>query len=517
MRVAESANITLTCSKSECAFRCSWTSPAGSRAGEVCSSPLNFQSDRTGEHRLFVAAVDKFGTRDLSPAEIVFHVVSDVVCVSESCGTPPPQESPVDSPPSDPAPVISLSGDDSVPPDTQLTATPPRVTRADTATFEFAASEPVAAFACGLGLGAPFACTSPFALIGLKEGGHAFRVFAVDAAGNRDASPALYEWLVDRTPPKPGQVAATGPGESSYLRSTSILFMAWTGFSDEPAGIQSFDTQVNTQSDCTGAIQAAGDAGLAHAVEPAGLQLQDGKTYFGCVRATDRAGNAGSWVFSPGLTVDVSEPTSTILQPKSGSKLPALSAIGGTAADTISGVAGVGLTIRRETDGLYWEGTSWGSEPSWNKATGESNFVFTGVPTWESGVRYVIRSRAIDVAGNLETRDSISLFTFDSTPPAFAGAASAISAANAVRVSWSTATDAVSPPLAIRYLICRSVTAGVCASFNATAVTAPGVTKFDFTGLSGNTTYYFVVRTRDEAGNTDSNLTEVSATTGNAN
>jgi hypothetical protein len=84
---------------------------------------------------------------------------------------------------------------DNTPPDTLLTSTPPGV-GPDSATFEFAASEPGASFECSLD-GSPFApCTSPKSYSGLAPGTHAFSVRAVDSLGNVDATPASYSWSV---------------------------------------------------------------------------------------------------------------------------------------------------------------------------------------------------------------------------------------------------------------------------------------------------------------------------------
>ena len=61
--------------------------------------------------------------------------------------------------------------------------------------FAFAASEPGAKFRCKLDR-KPFApCHSPRAFL-VRAGRHAVRVFAIDAAGNRDRSPALFRFRV---------------------------------------------------------------------------------------------------------------------------------------------------------------------------------------------------------------------------------------------------------------------------------------------------------------------------------
>lgn len=101
----------------------------------------------------------------------------------------------------------------------------------------------------------------------------------------------------------------------------------------------------------------------------------------------------------------------------------------------------------------------------------------------------------------------------DTTPPSFAGATAAQSGPNSVTVSWSAASDNVSPAGQITYLLYQASTAGGATFNQPSFTTAPGATSFSVGKLAIRTTYYFVVRARDEAGNVDANRTEVSATT----
>ena len=61
--------------------------------------------------------------------------------------------------------------------------------------FAFAASEPGARFRCRLDRQAFRPCSSPRTYL-VPPGRHAFRVVAIDAAGNRDPSPALFDFRV---------------------------------------------------------------------------------------------------------------------------------------------------------------------------------------------------------------------------------------------------------------------------------------------------------------------------------
>jgi large repetitive protein len=61
--------------------------------------------------------------------------------------------------------------------------------------FRFASSETSSQFRCKLD-GKPYRpCTSPHAYR-VKAGRHTFRVFAIDRAGNRDRTPALFKFRV---------------------------------------------------------------------------------------------------------------------------------------------------------------------------------------------------------------------------------------------------------------------------------------------------------------------------------
>lgn len=80
-------------------------------------------------------------------------------------------------------------------------------------------------------------------------------------------------------------------------------------------------------------------------------------------------------------------------------------------------------------------------------------------------------------------------------------------------LSWNPATDNVTPQGMIQYLIYRATTSGG-QDFNSPTYTPPaGATSSTATGLAPETTYYFVVRAKDERGNTENNSIQLSATT----
>lgn len=101
----------------------------------------------------------------------------------------------------------------------------------------------------------------------------------------------------------------------------------------------------------------------------------------------------------------------------------------------------------------------------------------------------------------------------DVAPPVFSGAAAAASAPNSITVSWKAATDDQTPAAQLTYQVYQSATAGGENYAAPTYTTLAGATSYAIGQLPINTTYYFVVRARDAAGNVDSNKAEVSATT----
>lgn len=101
----------------------------------------------------------------------------------------------------------------------------------------------------------------------------------------------------------------------------------------------------------------------------------------------------------------------------------------------------------------------------------------------------------------------------DTAPALFEGAASAVTAPSAITLTWKAARDEVSPSAKIVYLVYQATTQGGENFGSPSYTTQAGATSYPVMGLEGSTKYYFVVRSRDEAGNIDTNTKEVSATT----
>src|SRR6266576_1637782 len=102
----------------------------------------------------------------------------------------------------------------------------------------------------------------------------------------------------------------------------------------------------------------------------------------------------------------------------------------------------------------------------------------------------------------------------DTIPPTFAGLKSATTCipgpigggrTTSYHLSWDPATDNRTPSSQIVYDIYQATTSGGEDFSAPTYTTAAGATSFDTPPLPTDRTFYFVVRARDRAGNSDSN------------
>ncbi len=115
---------------------------------------------------------------------------------------------------------------DKTAPDTSITATPALLTTSTSANFSYTGSDTgsgVASYQVKLDAASFATGTSPTAYTSLVDGSHTFQVRAVDVAGNVDASPASYTWVVDTTPPQVLSVTRLSP-TGQAVSATTVTF-----------------------------------------------------------------------------------------------------------------------------------------------------------------------------------------------------------------------------------------------------------------------------------------------------
>ena len=229
-----------------------------------CSSPREYTSLGFGEHRFEVRATDAAGNTDSSAASRSW----------------------------------TIEAPDTSAPETELIGGPTGPTNDATPTFTFS-SEPGATFECRVDSASFASCSSPHTTPALGDAAHTFQVQAVDAAGNRDTTPASRSFSVDTISP-----VVTLAGPQSGTQSTTATFT----FSANEQPIQcSLDNAAF--ANCTSPRQYSG--------------LQPGQHQFR-VQATDAAGNSANatwtWTIGQPPPTDTTPPTITLSGPQSGTQ-----------------------------------------------------------------------------------------------------------------------------------------------------------------------------------------------------
>ena len=128
--------------------------------------------------------------------------------------------------PHKPVPSEPLPPADMIAPDTVITTGPPASTAATDAELRFKSTEPDSSLACSIDGGAYEACVSPKVYSDLAAGSHTFSVRATDAAGNKDASPASWVWVVVAPADTiaPDTTISAGPSGSMSLSTAEFSF-----------------------------------------------------------------------------------------------------------------------------------------------------------------------------------------------------------------------------------------------------------------------------------------------------
>jgi type VII secretion-associated serine protease mycosin len=143
---------------------------------------------------------------------------------------------------------------DQVAPQTTITGKPPAATDARTATVTFGSNEGGVVFECSFDNGAYQSCASPF-VRNVTIGTHTLRVFARDAAGNEDATPAAASWTVH--PPAHGYWMLGGDGAVYAFGTVPDLGNGSSNATDIEATPSGFGYWVVDRS---GHVAARGDA-----------------------------------------------------------------------------------------------------------------------------------------------------------------------------------------------------------------------------------------------------------------
>ncbi|CAM3195057.1 CARDB domain-containing protein [Nocardioides dubius] len=345
----ETADFTFTADEAGATFECRVDN--GAYAG--CASPFSTPPTGGGTHTFRVRAIDSAGNVDASPASHTWVV--DVI-----------------------APITTLS------------TAPANPTTDRTADFTFSSTES-GTFRCSLNNAPAAPCTSPHSTASLADGSYTFSVYAVDAAGNVDATPESHSFRVDVTGPTFSISSPPAANSGSYI--TKDPQISFAGFPFDASGIASV-TWTNSAGGSGSAVTAAGNW--------LNFQIWNIPLAVGAntitITGTDTLGNVNQKIVV--VTRDASAPTVTITAPTAASTLVTSAGsvmLGGTASDNL-GIAGVA-----------WSNSAGGS----GTASGTTSWSTAAIPLVVGA--NTITVTVTDTAGNTST-DSL-VVTRDNTGP----------------------------------------------------------------------------------------------------
>ncbi len=335
-----------------------------------------------------------------------------------------------------------------------------------------------------------------------------------DITANLSGEPVtliIYMSALDTTPPT---VISTGPANSATgVPITSAIIITFSETIDSATFNSSTFTLRNNGNNVAGTITVNG----ALVIFTPSSNLAYSTTYTGTITTgvRDLVGNAMAadyiWSFTTGAAPDTTPPTVIAVSPGIGATdVPVTSTLTATFSEAMNA-----STINTSTftlmDGdsnpvsgtVTYAGTTATFTPSSNLATG-----ITYTATITTGVG--------DLAGNAMAENYTWSFTTivpDVALPTFGGLVSATAtSASQIQLQWNPATDDVTPASNITYLIYMATSSGG-QNFASPSYSVIGAASANISGLTPCTTYYFIVRARDLALNTDTNTVERSAKT----
>jgi hypothetical protein len=306
-----------------------------------------------------------------------------------------------------------------------------------------------------------------------------------DSSGNQSDDPAgdgSASTQFDTAKPTAATASASTPVGASPIT------VNFAGASDDGSGLESVTLWVKKNS---GAWTASGltDSAAAGAFSYAGA-TDDGRYHF-ATQATDKAGNTSTAPSANGdvtVTYDTEAPNAGAASSTASASTSPIQVSYAGANDSGSGLKSVELWVRIGAG--PWQGSGQTSaDPSgsfsYAVAGGDETYYFALKATDNLDVA------SADPSGNGDTNT-----VYDATPPSGAAAsAPQYASATPIAVSYSGSGD-----IANAHLWFKKGTGGTWANSGLTIAASSG--SFDFTGVTGDETYFFDVQTEDSAENT---------------
>jgi fibronectin type 3 domain-containing protein len=343
---------------------------------------------------------------------------------------------------------------------------------------------------------------------GLKDGTmYYYIVRAKDSSGNIELNNVVKGARTkDATPPEfKGVLTAT----ITYVGDAVTVRLTWEQAKDNVDPVTSIVYKIYRS-------EKAAEYGKPYHITEGGAtefidgNIEVGKTYYYRVRAEDTSGNEDNNNVEIAVTIpDTKPPQFDGLVLVSDATENSLTLYWGAAVDNLTPQKNIKyLIFRSETSQSY------NFEKPIATVVGELKYTDKNL---EMGKTYYYVVRAQDEAGNTDKntieKSGTTIDTTDRQPPQFDGLVLVSNATvNSLTLYWGAANDNKSTPSEIKYLIYRA-TASRAYDWSKPIAAVTGENSYTDTGLKDGTTYYYVVRASDAAGNIETNTKEKSGTT----
>ncbi|WP_455391979.1 Kelch repeat-containing protein [[Eubacterium] cellulosolvens] len=270
----------------------------------------------------------------------------------------------------------------------------------------------------------------------LPDGNWYWKARTMDEDGEWSKFSTVSIFKVDTNAPTSAPVTPINNG--SYISLPTVSGIATE--SSEGSGIQKVEVTIKRLSDnyywnninwvpLSTWLSATGTTDWVY--DSSNVTWESGINYYVQSRAWDLGGNIELPNSANVFIIDRLPPASNIESPIDEAWLNVLSTISGSSFDIHgSGVANVEISIKCiKNDNTrageanindFWAGDKdkWKSAEAWLPALGTEQWSYNSSSIqWSTGNRYLIRSRAIDNAGNLESPGSGIVFNYDNSPP----------------------------------------------------------------------------------------------------
>jgi hypothetical protein len=254
----------------------------------------------------------------------------------------------------------------------------------------------------------------------IPDGTWYWKVRSMDDDGDWGYYTQPWKIIIDAT--APASVTDVPENNGAYNKLNDI-----SGTASDPAkgsGLSKVEISITRLNDTfywDGAAWSAGEKWLLTSgtadwnYDTSSVVWSTGTRYTVRPRAVDIATNVEIPGAGNTFIIDFDSPNSIIDIPVNDTYLNKLNKITGRAFDTgMSRVKQVEINIMRSHDLRHWDGATWVSSPAWLTAEGTADWFYDSSNViWDSDTRYIVRSRAIDNATNIEVPGAGNIFYID--------------------------------------------------------------------------------------------------------